>query len=258
MNPDAAYPISYVEAEYIATSLRHVPLVFASENRPKLMYIDRDQALLYAGKMGFMCSESSAYFWRKLKSFSRSIAPPAQCNCTTHCNMQTMSPVLRQLCIQLQQHDCTVTVNDQDGAQLMTSLLQYVGELAQLNNPKAYSKATHLKTGCSVNYKGTTYTYHCISNYCLLEIFASTSICILVGEVESSPVAQMVLAALGHLANSYINMIIGLALSKSLIARIFLFKKGNLKNEGYVGPVTIERVTTQLYDLRTATGVRNI
>ena len=146
-----------------------------------------------------------------------------------------------------------MTVNDQDGAQLMTSLLQYFGELAQLNNPKAYSKAMHLKTGCSINYKGTTYTYHCIPNYSLLEIFTSTSICILVGEVESSPVAQMVLAALGHLANSSITMIIGLALSKSLIARIFLFKKGD---KGYVGPVTIERVTTQLYDLRLATGVR--
>ena len=217
------------------------------------MYIHHDQALLYAGEKGFKCSESCAYFWRKLKSFSRSVAPPAQCNCTTHCNMQKMSPMLQQLCIQLQQHDCTMTVNNQDGAQLMTSLLQYVGELAQLNNPKAYSKATHLKTGCSINYKGTTYNYHCIPE---LEIFTSTSICILVGEVESSPVAQMVLAALGHLANSFITMIIGLALSKSLIARIFLFKKGDVLNKGYVGPVTIERVTTQLYDLRTATGVR--
>ena len=82
-----------------------------------------------------------------------------------------------------------------------------------------------------------------------------------VGEVESSQFTQMVLATLGHLSEPGSDYMLGITLSKSKHAQLYLFHKGSkakVKNNSVlIGPTKMTPLSTKLYDLKNTEGLQN-
>ena len=104
----------------------------------------------------------------------------------------------------------------------MASILTYSGYLAGLKIPQSQTKSATLQTSVSILYDGEIIEYNSTPDYILTENFVGTSLTHVVGEVESSPISQMVVAMLGQVARCESTKIIGLTLSKSLNVRMFV------------------------------------
>lgn len=65
-----------------------------------------------------------------------------------------------------------------------------------------------------------------------------------VGEMESSPYAQKVVASLGHLVPPGCQHMLGITLSKSKFGQFYLLEKQSTQLGEFAGPVKMMNVTT--------------
>lgn len=171
------------------------------------------------------------------------------CPCRGHVLLPSLNFHLKVLLCQLQELDVTEDLKDQTGAQYLVSLVQYISIVHKLEITCS-CKGASLQTSCVV-LDTTTNEVHPLNSTpdFIFKSIGGGSRTIGIGEMESSPFKQMVVAGLGHIGEPYIKYILGMCLSKARTIDMYLFESDlSVKihcDEMYTGAISLKKLTTE-------------
>lgn len=180
-------------------------------------------------------------------------------NCTTFCRCKahemardnSLSRSLINLLFILQEIEI---IKDQSGATAIRALLEFGFREAGLE-VNVSPKDTTLQVSCiACNKEGLNpICYNATPDITGTYQFTYQKSTILFGEVQSSPLDQMVVAGLGHIAFSKVEFILGVVMNKNRSAELYLLQKMSravsIQNETFSGPIKLSKLSTENYNL---------
>ena len=82
------------------------------------------------------------------------------------------------------------------------------------------------------------------------DYFEKSAKTLAVGEIQSLPVSQMMVAAVGNMANESPKMLLGITMTKLLACNLYIISSsGHNYKTDLTGPITFEHLNTSIYHL---------
>lgn len=241
---DVPINISDDELQLMSIMMNHVTIETATLPR---MYLHTNEiislAFVRTSNANLTLEESIEF--EAVKSSTTQIM---HCSCSAHLKMKELekgSDAAYEFCLllsSLQTLDATKQFKDQSGAQCVTTLFNFVCKRARTMQTY-YAKAENLQVSCVA--------YDRRNNQ--VKLFNATPDFIghsghegivTVGEVQSSPLVQMMVAGLGHLSQPHTRYLLGVVVGKDRSVTLYLLenelerKTHNL--EVYSGKITMK------------------
>ena len=180
-----------------------------------------------------------------------------ECNCQAHrLLLATESLPMATLLGELQQ--VNLPINDQNGVYLMQALLTFIGTKIPNSRIMSCTKHSTLPVSCKVVRNGKAYSFNAIPDYIVKDYIEKTPKTLAVGEVQSSPVSQMMVAAVGIMANESPNILLGITMTKKLACHLYLVSTthGYDYKTDLTGPIQFEHLNSSIYQLNDPKGLQ--
>ena len=243
------------EVQLIVLMLNHVT-VFFNDDRKK--FIHRDSIPVMACEAGECKGKTLSEYTDTLKSCESTFFE--DCSCDAHQKLQELERVdyddidfqyLNMLGL-AQELDISKDLKDQSGAQVVMDLFNFALYRAKISG-RFYAKAQYLESSvlCYDSKKNQVVLYNSRADF--IEKHGSKRVISAVGEVESSPYIQMVVAGMGHLGNPDVRYLLGLVLSHTRHVSLYWIESDiNVKvimDTAFYGPVRLKALTTDSFNL---------
>lgn len=178
------------------------------------------------------------------------------CNCEGHVRILKTNWVNEErefevLLSELQVLDLRSELRDHSGAQVMTGILNYLAAKQRWRG-RCSSKSATLQTSCAIYNKadGTIQLFNATPDFIFVNEEQKTTI---VGEIESSPFIQMLVASIGHVADPAMRFMVGMCVAKNKTVNLYLVEKDIdiiiHSNQLYTGSIQVKPLSLCSYDL---------
>lgn len=155
------------------------------------------------------------------------------------------------LLAELQVLDTRNKLKDHSGAQVMVGILNFLAT-KQGWRGRCSSKSATLQTSCAL-YNQNTNTlqlYNSTPDFVYVDSQQKTNV---VGEIESSPFVQMLIASIGHIADASMRFMVGVCVSKDKSVNLYLVEKDvNIvihSDQVYTGSIKVKSLSLYSYSL---------
>ena len=248
--------ITIEEAKAFCVMLLHVT-IHLNRRRKTIAYVHKDEiisAVLLATqseeRVRVNNDDLLGYCIEKAREFAS-----FECTCQGHRFLST-SQSAPMISLLSEAKRINLPINDQNGGQLMQSLLTFIGTKVLNSEIKAYTKDASIPVSCIVIHNGKEYMFNSKADYVARDV--DEDVTLAVGEVQSSPVSQMMVAAVEIMANESPNMLLGITMTKKLACNIYLISSinGYDQNEDVNGPITFELLNSSIYQINDPKGLQ--
>ena len=251
-----SHVITIEEAKAFCVMLLHVT-IHLNRRRKTIAYVHKDEiisAVLLATqseeRVRVNNDDLLGYCIEKAREFAS-----FECTCQGHRFLST-SQSAPMISLLSEAKRINLPINDQNGGQLMQSLLTFIGTKVLNSEIKAYTKDASIPVSCIVIHNGKEYMFNSIADYVARDV--SKEVTLAVGEVQSSPASQMMVAAAGIMANESPSMLLGITMTKTLAFNVFLISPSNGYDpkEDATGPINFEHLNSSIYQLNDPKGLQ--
>lgn len=248
---DVAFNITMEDIEIISIMMNHVTI--QPEGIPK-MFLHSDELIPLARSYVHECASID----EAIAVLNENTSNIFECSCRAHLKLDELEPKfdsdsydLYMLLCSLQRLDFR---SDQSGVQCIVTLFNYACRKARIHQG-FFAKSESLQVSC-VTYDTST---NRVTQYNATPDFGAhgkPESFVAVGEVQSSPYVQMLVAGLGHLSNPCVRYLLGIVVSKQRLVHLYLLENEQgtktHSNQVYTGPIILKSITVQEYRLNEA------
>ena len=237
----------------IVLMLQHIPVYYIMNNKAAMQYVFEDRVkqiavLAFPSKFlqgNHAIEEHKDAFIKASKQMNKVL----RCDCDAHKALKTMRDgPLKSLLISLQQVDASQKLLDHPGAHCIIKLLNYLTEVTNLK-VELQAKSANLQVACKIIRHDMRWHANATPDFVGTTARDNDSpVTVAVGEVQSLPYSQLVLAGLGHLSTGVSKYALGFTLSKVRCVKVYILTNKNypvVLNDDLVGPITLSMLTSE-------------
>ena len=240
--------ITIEEAKAVCEMLLHVT-IHINRRRKRVVFIHKDQ--LVVAVISHKQPERTQVDLLEFCIENAKEFVSFECTCRGHQFLSTSQSVpMINLLSEVKQ--INLPINDQNVGHLMQLLLTFIGTKISNSEIRAYTKDASIPVSCIVIHNGKEYMFNSIADYVARDV--SKEVTLAVGEVQSSPASQMMVAA----ANESPSMLLGITMTKTLAFNVFLISPSNGYDpkEDATGPINFEHLNSSIYQLNDPKGLQ--
>lgn len=252
------------DLEVIGTMLHHVTVLFDDGSRK---FILENNAIVLASKIDAVMNKSVVECVELLKGVPDEVP---DCTCMAHEKVESILAnddsddaqleFALALCA-LQEFDITKPVKDQAGSQAIVVLFNMALRSARIKQ-RFYIKSANLESSCLLM-KSSSKDIQTLNSRPDFICRSSLGSTLALGEIESSPYSQLIVACLGHTAVPGNDMMLGITMSKRRDVHLYWIQRQREQKMvntfgTFLGPVEFRPLTLDSFSLGSTSDLKGL